>query len=468
MQVRPGTRVRLLLAALATAGAILRLWNLGAESFWHDESWTWGLIQGGPADVIRRLIRFDAHPPLYFLLLQAWSLLGSSEAWLRAFSALFGIAAIPLIHRTGSRIGGASAGLGAAALLAFNPYHVYFSREARSYALLFFLCLLSLDLLLDLASSPHRRKWIAYAAATTAILLTHYMGALFILGEVAVALILQRDRPGFFREYCLSQAGAASLFLPWMPTFISHVTSVSAGFWLTAPTPTLVWFSMCSLVVSPFFMGKLGYALGSGFFVLGLGAVRRRREIALAALLLIPPVGELLVTLHRPIFYTQTFQYVLIPLFLLIASGLTRLPPSGVAAAAAALCLAMAPGLYRTETGLYKENWRGAVAWMGNTVGPNERVVVQPGFLGVGLERYAPAAEWMSRIRLVDAGDMCREGLPRNAAQEEIRTQAPGLWLIFRHGGDEGWFDALTPDFDRIGSFKSLGVEVHHFRRKRS
>jgi hypothetical protein len=61
-------------------GAVLRLWGLGAESLWQDEAWSWGLIQGSPKDLVLRLARFDAHPPVYFLCLQAWALFGSSES----------------------------------------------------------------------------------------------------------------------------------------------------------------------------------------------------------------------------------------------------------------------------------------------------------------------------------------------------------------------------------------------------
>jgi mannosyltransferase len=464
MELRP-SRNALALGALLVVGAALRLWNLGAESFWHDESWTWGLIRGGPGDLVGRLSHFDAHPPLYFLLVQAWSLFGSSDAWLRALSVVFGVASIPLIHRLASRLGGPGAGLAAAAFLTLSPYHVYYSREARSYALLGLLCVLSLDLLFDLASAPNRRKWAAFAAVSAAILLTHYMGAFFLAAEAGAALLLCRERPGFLKEFTLASAGAAALYGPWLPVFFRHVTAVSAGFWLPAPTVAVAAFSMCSLIVSPFFMGTLGYTLGWSYYGAALGGLRGRKDLALLVVLAFPPIGELLVSLHRPLFYAQTFQYILIPLFVLIAVALTRLPSRASFVAATLAVAALLPGLQRTQTQLAKENWRGAVAWMGTSVGPDELVVVQPGFLGVGLERYAAAAPWRDRVRLVDAGDMTLDPSPRAAVREELRTKS-GLWLIFRHGGDEGWFADLDRDFVRGGSFKELGVEVHHLRRK--
>ncbi|HLY12455.1 MAG TPA: glycosyltransferase family 39 protein [Planctomycetota bacterium] len=453
------------LGVLLVVGAALRFWNVGAESLWQDEAWSWGLIQGGPKDLVLRLYRFDAHPPLYFLCLQAWSVFGGSEAWLRALSVALGLGSIPLLYRLASRIGGPKAGLLASGFLTISPYHVYYSREARSYALLFLLCIVSLDLLLDLAAQRHRGKWVAFAGVSAAILLTHYMGAFFLAAEAGVALLLRRDRPGFLKEFALAAAGAAVLYLPWFPAFYLHVTTVNQGFWLPSPTATIVAFSLCSLVASPLFMGTPGYLVGWSFYGAAFAGLRGRLAIALLPVLLFPPLGELLVSLHRPLFYAQTFQYILIPLFILAAVGITRLP-SGVDVAAAALgCLALLPGLARTETQLVKEDWRGAVAWIGSAVGADELLVVQPGFVGIGLERYAESAPWWDRVRLVDAGDMARSPVPRKAVRAELEAKA-GLWLVFRHGGDEGWFADLEKDFTRVDSFKSRGVEVHHFRRK--
>jgi hypothetical protein len=453
------------IGVMLAVGAALRFHHLGADSFWHDEAWTWGLIQGGPRDVIRHLSQFDAHPPLYFLSLQAWSLLGSSDAWLRAYSVLLGLASIPLMYRLASRVGGPNAGLSAALLLTLSPYHVYYSREARSYALLVLLCIVSLDLLLDLAARPSRGKWVAFAAVSAAILLTHYMGAFFLASEAGVALMLRKERPGFLKEFTLAAAGAAGFYLPWFPYFFRHVTAVNAGFWLPAPTAAVVAFSMCSLVVGFLFMGTAGYVLGWTFYAAALGGVRDRRTAALLPALAFPPVGELLVSLHRPLFYTQTFQYILIPLLVLVAVAATRLRPRLSAVAVALAGAAMLPGLVRTETQRVKEDWRGAAEWIGSSVGPDELVVIQPGFACSGLERYAAAAPWWDRARLVDAGDMVRTPVPRQAVRAELAAKA-GLWLVFRHGGDEGWFADLEKDFARVDSFKSRGAEVHHFRRK--
>jgi mannosyltransferase len=389
-----------------------------------------------------------------------------SDAWLRLLSALLGIASLPIMYRVASRVGGSPVALGATALLALSPYHVYFSREARSYTLLFLLCLVSLDLLLDLGAAPDGKKWIAFAAVNAGIALTHYMGVLFIAGEVLTAWMLRGQRPAFLKEFMLASAGAFVLYLPWLFTFMAHATKVSARFWLPVPTLRMFWSSMSALVVGPFSTGTLPHVVAASFYALAMGAVRGRRELALLPLLVVPPVGELLVSLHRPLFYSRTFQYILIPLFILVAAALGRLSRAGCAAAIALLCIALIPGLVKIETTRAKEDWRAAAAWIDASVGEDELVVVQPGFLGLGLERYAGSSRWMDRVRLVDADDLLRQGTPRPAVREELRTRARGVWLIFRYGDDQGWLESLAPEFQRAASSSFRGVDVHHFRRK--
>ena len=109
------------LAAVVLLGLAARLALLDRDSFWHDESWTWGLVRGGPGLLLAQLRHQDAHPPLYFVLVQVWSLFGTSEAWLRLLSAVLGTLCLPLLYRFTARIGTPAAGLAAAGLAAVAP-----------------------------------------------------------------------------------------------------------------------------------------------------------------------------------------------------------------------------------------------------------------------------------------------------------------------------------------------------------
>jgi hypothetical protein len=186
-------KAALALLALATGvGAYLRFHELGLPSYWLDEV----LGQILTTKVLEQpwwhwLTGFEAeHGPLYYATQLATRLAGSSEFAGRLAAALFGVATIPLVWLAARRgvesssrrlddsstpdTGRLARSLGAfaaAALLAISPFHVYYSREARPYALLMFLTAALLLLLLrgaSLASLSLVLVAMLYTSATAA------------------------------------------------------------------------------------------------------------------------------------------------------------------------------------------------------------------------------------------------------------------------------------------------------------
>src|SRR5215207_9856187 len=86
--------------AIVATGAALRFATLDVQSFWLDEVLTVEIVRGPLADVISTIAEGeDATPPLYFLLVGAWSkVFGSGEVGLRSFSALVGTATIVVAY----------------------------------------------------------------------------------------------------------------------------------------------------------------------------------------------------------------------------------------------------------------------------------------------------------------------------------------------------------------------------------
>ncbi len=117
--------------------AILRFYHLSYSSLWHDEGNTWALVQRGFAQIARDSAA-DIHPPGYYWLLKLWTVLaGTNVAGLRSFSAVMGVVLVWVIYRIARRLFHDRFGaLLAAFLAAINPFLVYYSQEARMYALL--------------------------------------------------------------------------------------------------------------------------------------------------------------------------------------------------------------------------------------------------------------------------------------------------------------------------------------------
>lgn len=129
-------RPLLYLSVLIALGAALRLPLLFDREPWLDEIYQWYISSGESlGDLRHRLIRYDRQPPAYTLLCAPLTHLGLPQASMRVVSLVLGLSAIPLGWLAGRSAGGARVGAIVAALVACNAEYVFFSREARPYAL---------------------------------------------------------------------------------------------------------------------------------------------------------------------------------------------------------------------------------------------------------------------------------------------------------------------------------------------
>jgi hypothetical protein len=168
-----------------------------------------------PARVIRAVLLSDTNPPLYYLLLYAWTLIfGTSDIVLRLFSIVCSLACVPLLASIARRIGGEGAVLASCVLFAFSPLAICYSTEGRMYSLLW-LCVLA-TVWASLFLQERGRGVAIYAlwiVASTAGFLTHYFFVFPWLAIVAYLLI----RPGKLARprlaACLSLT--ALMILPW-------------------------------------------------------------------------------------------------------------------------------------------------------------------------------------------------------------------------------------------------------------
>jgi mannosyltransferase len=151
-----------MLAGLVAVAAALRFTALGTQSFWLDESFTELLVRKDFGAMLSALPDSENTPPLYYILAWGWSqLFGSGEVGLRTLSALVGTSTVPVAYFTGRRLVSDSAGLVLAALVAVNPFLVWYSQEARAYGLLVLLATLSLYFAAGAVERPEPRRLAA-------------------------------------------------------------------------------------------------------------------------------------------------------------------------------------------------------------------------------------------------------------------------------------------------------------------
>ena len=183
MTLTRARRQLLLVAGLTVLGAALRFPTLDRQSFWLDELVTASLLDRSLEDVLREVPRSEGTPFLYYVVAWAWgTLFGLGEVGLRSFSALAGTATVPLAYGAGAVLVSRRAGLVAAALVAANPFLVWYSQEARSYALLALLGAASV-LAFGLALRGARAWLVAWAAVSALAIATHYFAVFVVVAE---------------------------------------------------------------------------------------------------------------------------------------------------------------------------------------------------------------------------------------------------------------------------------------------
>src|SRR5438874_1619146 len=187
-------------ALIVALAAVLRFHGLGQQSVWFDEAASAHVAQTPWRDFLVTLRQSEITPPLYYLLLKGWMFFfGTSEFSIRAPSAIFGIVSVWLMYDLARRILGRTEGLIAAFLLCISKFHIEYSHEARSYALLMMLALWSCIEFLRLFQQPTRRSEVRYWIATILMLYAHLYGVFVVaaqnIGYLALLAARLRGRP---------------------------------------------------------------------------------------------------------------------------------------------------------------------------------------------------------------------------------------------------------------------------------
>ncbi|HUR93164.1 MAG TPA: glycosyltransferase family 39 protein [Gemmatimonadales bacterium] len=218
------------------------------------------LPPAGMTRVVRAVLRSDTSPPLYYLVLSAWTrAAGTTDFALHALSAAFSLATLPLLWLLGLRLGGPRAATIACVLFAVAPVSLYYSVEARMYAMIWFCSTLTAWLSLRLHDRGGIVTLALWVLGTTAGFLTHYFFT-FVWAACVVWLAL---RPGRCPRAWLAGAVAVAL-LAITPWYLRLPASLAqwriTGHWLDGlPAPG-------KLVGAPL---TLGWALLSGRGVWG-------------------------------------------------------------------------------------------------------------------------------------------------------------------------------------------------------
>lgn len=411
------------LAAIMLLGTLLVLPRLGSQSFWLDETLTFGpaLEATSVGDLVHRIRVVDTQPPGSHLVLYALrDVLPRNELGLRLPSFLAFELAVLMLYLAVARLWGSSVALGTAALAQLSPFLCFYAAEARNYALWFLVVVASLAAATRWLESARAGaaaatwKWaIAWGVVNACGLWTHLFHAFAVFAQIvviAVAFAAQRRewraRGRAAASLIVAQVVTGVLFAPWALVMAREIGTGRIGVPWTRP------FSAASLgyyVFAAHFGGSLGPSLRTLHvaqsaellardpIVLALAAVamavtawtyarlvRDARRDPSRRWELLPLVVWPLASVAGPIAYAAATHFPLHPrhlvfawplLPLILALGFQRYRRLRPALAAAAVLQVVALGNLLFDPYYAKDDERGAVAFAEQHSGRNAYVL---------------------------------------------------------------------------------------------
>ncbi len=358
-----------LVASITAVAALLRFSTITSQSFWVDEATTVHEVSLSFGAMLHMISVNETTPPLYFALAWIWTrLFGSGELEIRSFSAVCGIALVPVIYLCTRELVTRRAGVVAAALAAVSPFMIWYSQEARSYMLFALLSALSFLFAARTHRTRANRDLALWSACSVLAVLTHFFAAFLVAPEAVWLLWSQRNLA------CVTACGAvAAAQLAVLPLAIGD-TGHPLG-WITAfPLDTRiqqipVQFGLSNLSQSAVVTYGLDGAAVLAVIVAGLlwlgGETPERRGAAIAAAfaacVLLVPIA--LAQIGHDYVFARNFIAAWAPLAVVLGAACT-VPRAKVAGAALAVVLLAAfvwAGIRIDANPAYQRpDWRGA------------------------------------------------------------------------------------------------------------
>lgn len=456
----PSWVIPLLLLVIAL---VVRAWQLTFHSLWLDEAFSLFWANKPAAEIVRvgLALTEDKHPPLYYLLLHGWTgLFGTGDAAVRSLGVLLGVVAVLPAYGIARQLSNGSrrAALLAGLFVAFNPFLVWYSQEARMFgpATSFGLIGLYAWLRILIADSGIPRRGTALAWSIVAVLglvaaCYSYLFGAFLLPVAGVWWLLAVARPPALGDaQPFSRRRIAWIGLVTLLTTLVLFLPLAWSAWQVAGSEaqpgqpfadlgknlvTLLHAYTVRQVPWPPPLVTLAHILGGLALLLGL--VVGRRGLYLLAWLAVPLVlGNLLLARDGTVFAETRYFIFLAPAVAITWAhgvdwlwGRRRAAGAAVALTLLGMTLLALPYLWHSDPAYRREDWRTAAAYLNQYAGPADQVVVHADYARLPFDRYysGPAPISTPFGTPLSGEDQVESGL------NELTAQADTLWLVLSH-----------------------------------
>jgi hypothetical protein len=310
--------------------------------------------------------------PLHFLLAWAVAHLELGLGGLRAVSAFFAVASLPVVALLLARLGGRAAGLAGTLLVATSWTFLFHGVYGRMYSLFLFTGALSYLALLYAVDRGGRRAWVLWALAILATVATHPYGALVLASQGAFVVVARRER---LREAASAFGVVGLIGIPFWLTDLVLAGRFDAGVAAGSRLDVVdyVWHAAGDFSAGfPMLLGVL-VAVAAGF------AVLPRETRLLAACAALVPLAALVVASSTGSPETRHLIFLLPFAALAAGAGIRRLGRVWGTAALAALVVAQlawtwdrTPELFEWEPDVRQQARTDAAAYVAATIAPDD------------------------------------------------------------------------------------------------
>lgn len=476
------------LFAILFLGACLRIYQLGTESLWFDETFAVSLAKESLSRIVEQS-EIDNNFPTYYLLLHYWvALFGDSESSVRLPSALAGVLAPFVMYKVGHLLFDRSTGLMASLIMALSLFHIAFSQEARVYSLMTLLALLSFYFFIKVLRERELAAQLGYVICTSALMYSHVYGLFIVLAQnTYVATVFLRSAFGWQKKaglglgrWILLQALLFTLYIPGIVLLAGWVFDPANGArinraWMQPPSLESIYEALVTYSGSPQLL--ILFLVFSLLAVVKMARSGAGSKLYLVLLWLLTPVALPLVisSLFTPMFVTKHAIAATPALYLLAAKGVdvasrasfrafSRVIPCVLAsnaawwATSAALILLSLGGIWGYFNTVDKAQWREAAQYVDSHAQTGDLVLIAPPHEYLAFQHYSERTD----IEKYQVPHTLMERDTLRSLMLQIQ-QKDRVWAVQDRGVSNTLFDSSQPnEFFSSGFFKESYTPIRH------
>ncbi|MCM8784132.1 MAG: glycosyltransferase family 39 protein [Candidatus Omnitrophica bacterium] len=223
-------RIKVILLIVLLLALGIRIYCLGKWELWYDEILAIKTAQN---------FRLANNSYLYYTLLYYWiKFFKFSESTVRIPSLIFSMLSIASLYLLGKNLFNEKIALFSTGLLAFNPFHIWYSQEARPYSALVLCGILSSYFLFRGLKEKKILFLFPFTFLSVVGIYLHYFYITFLLVCLFIVLLFLFVKKQKYYVYWLTiSILIIFLFLsPWLPRFLLNLCCIIDGFWIPVPS----------------------------------------------------------------------------------------------------------------------------------------------------------------------------------------------------------------------------------------